>query len=155
MLDIDKIGQLIDMMVRHDLIEISLREGDREVSLRRPTPESTNGRPLVVEGVTGPLDAGGVASPDAAGAEEGEEEVRHVEIRSPMVGTFYAAPDPESPPFVQTEAVVHPSTVVCIVEAMKVFNEIKAEVEGTIERSLVKNGQAVEYGQPLFLVRPA
>jgi acetyl-CoA carboxylase biotin carboxyl carrier protein len=71
-----------------------------------------------------------------------------------MVGTFYVAPDPDSPPYVQVGAVVHPDAVVCIVEAMKVFNEIKAEVAGTIEKILVKNEQPVEFGQPMFLVRP-
>jgi len=71
-----------------------------------------------------------------------------------MVGTFYANPEPESPPFVQIGAEIDPDTTVCIIEAMKVFNEIKAEVSGIIERILVHNEQAVEYGQPLMLVRP-
>ena len=71
-----------------------------------------------------------------------------------MVGTFYSAPDPESPPFVKAGQDIHAGMVVCILEAMKVFNEIKSEVAGTIERVLVKNAQPVEYAQPLFLVRP-
>jgi len=77
-----------------------------------------------------------------------------VPIRSPMVGTFYAASDPESPPFVAIGSEVDVTTTVCVIEAMKVFNEIHAEVAGTIERILVNNEQAVEYGQPLMLVRP-
>ena len=72
-----------------------------------------------------------------------------------MVGKFYAAPDPEAAPFVHVGSRVAVGTVVCILEAMKVFSEIKAEVGGTIERMLVKNAEAVEFGQPLFLVRPA
>ena len=72
-----------------------------------------------------------------------------------MVGTFYASPDPESPAFIQVGSHVGLSTVVCILEAMKVFSEIKAETTGVIERVLARDGQAVEYGQPLFLVRPA
>ncbi len=71
-----------------------------------------------------------------------------------MVGTFYAAPDPESSPYVQVGSQVTPGTVVCILEAMKVFSEIKAEVTGAIERVLVKDAEPVEYGQSLFLVRP-
>jgi len=71
-----------------------------------------------------------------------------------MVGTFYSAPDPDSPAFVQIGSQVGPDTPVCIIEAMKVFNEIKAEVSGTIERILVKDEQAVEFGQPLMLVKP-
>jgi acetyl-CoA carboxylase biotin carboxyl carrier protein len=71
-----------------------------------------------------------------------------------MVGTFYSASDPEAPPFVSVGTEVEPDTAVCIIEAMKVFNEIKSEVSGTIERILVQNQQAVEFGQPLMLVRP-
>ena len=100
-----------------------------------------------------------LATEDADGAEAivaGEVvPVDFMEIHSPMVGTFYARPDPESPQFVQVGSRVDASTVVCILEAMKVFSEIKAETSGTIERVLVKDGEAVEYGQPLFLVRPA
>jgi acetyl-CoA carboxylase biotin carboxyl carrier protein len=71
-----------------------------------------------------------------------------------MVGTYYASPDPDSPPFVQIGSEVTPDTAVCIIEAMKVFNEIKAEVSGSIERILAHNQDAVEFGQPLMLVRP-
>ncbi len=155
MLDIDKIRLLVDMMVANDLSEISLRDGDVEVSLRRPNNDLGEG--VVVArmppGAPTPAGAPGAAPPPAAASAESEES-ELVEIRSPMVGTFYAAPDPESPPFVQAGTDVHPDTVVCIVEAMKVFNEIKAEVDGTVERILVKNGDAIEYGQPMFRVRP-
>ena len=89
------------------------------------------------------------ASPSETPADDGL-----VTIASPMVGTFYAASDPESPPFVKVGAEIDPDTPVCIIEAMKVFNEIKAEVAGTIERILVENRQAIEFGQPLMLVRP-
>ena len=84
-----------------------------------------------------------------------DENAGLVPIASPMVGTFYAAPDPESPPFVNVGASVGPDTAVCLIEAMKVFNEIKAEVSGTIEKIAVKNAEAVEYGQALFYVRPS
>ncbi len=78
-----------------------------------------------------------------------------VEIASPMVGTFYAAASPEKPPFATVGTKVGPDTVVCLIEAMKVFNEIKAECSGTIERVLVKNGEPVEFGQAIYLVKPA
>ena len=156
MLDIDKIRQLVDMMVANDLVEISLRDGEVEVSLRRPT----GGAGDVVPVVSGPIPVsnpgvGAVAEapPTAAPAAE-DEGLELVDIQSPMVGTFYAASDPNSPPYAEVGTHVNPDTVVCIVEAMKVFNEIKAEVAGTIEKILVKNEQPVEYGQPLFLVRP-
>ena len=75
-------------------------------------------------------------------------------VESPMVGTFYSAPNPDAGPFVTVGSAVSPETVVCMIEAMKVFNEIKAEVNGTVERVLVNSGDAVEFGQKLFLVRP-
>jgi acetyl-CoA carboxylase biotin carboxyl carrier protein len=71
-----------------------------------------------------------------------------------MVGTFYTSPNPDSPTFVEVGAKVDPDTVVCIIEAMKIFNEIKAECSGTIQKILVKNSESVEFGQPLFLVKP-
>jgi acetyl-CoA carboxylase biotin carboxyl carrier protein len=77
-----------------------------------------------------------------------------VEIKAPMVGTFYATPSPDSDPYVEVGAHVTEQTVVCIVEAMKVMNEIKAEIEGTVAEILVTSGQAVEYGQPLFRIKP-
>lgn len=83
-----------------------------------------------------------------------EEDTNLVKITSPMVGTFYAAPAPDKPPYVQVGDKVKEDTVVCIVEAMKLFNEIEAEVKGEIVEVLVENGQLVEYGQPLFLVKP-
>lgn len=149
MLDIDKIRQLVDMMVTNDLVEIALRDGDVEVKMRRPNAAAGDGAAIV----TMPAKVAPVAGESEPSPEEETEEL--AEIKSPMVGTFYAASDPETPSFVQVGTPVHADTVVCIVEAMKVFNEIKAEVDGTIERILVKNGQSIEYGQPLFQVRTA
>ena len=81
--------------------------------------------------------------------------VKSVSIESPMVGTYYASHAPDAPPFVSVGSIVQPNTIVCIIEAMKVFTDIPAGVSGTIAEVLVKNGQAVEYGQPLFRVIPA
>lgn len=162
------------MMVANDLVEISLREGDKEVSLRRPNeklpaggmnthPVLAPGAPLGMVPLVGapsapiaaaPSLAGGAPTSAGAGSERRDEPAL-IEIGSPMVGTFYVAADPNSPPFVQEGSVVRPGTVVCLLEAMKTFSEIKAEVSGTIQRVLVKNMEPVEYGQPLFLVRPA
>ncbi len=156
LLDIDKIRQLIDMMIANDLTEISLRDGDMEVSLRRPTTGvgdvvASAGNPACSPNPTSTI--AGVRPPSDASAAK-EPDPKMMEIKSPMVGTFYAALDPDSPPFVEVGGTINPNTVVCVVEAMKVFNEIKAEVTGTIEKVLVKNEQPIEYGQPLFLVRP-
>ncbi len=155
MLDIDKIRQLVDMMIANDLTEISLRDGDMEVSLRRPTAGAGDvARAAAAAGSPNPTTApaGPHLSSQASAAKEPDQKM--LEIKSPMVGTFYTAHDPTSPPFVEVGSRVDSNTVVCILEAMKVFNEIKAEVTGTIEKVLVKNEQPVEYGQPLFLVRP-
>ncbi len=155
MLDIEKIRQLVEMMIANDLVEISLRDGDVEVKLRRPTAATAEGVPVVtaqtMAGSAVPVVPGALSG---AGAAAETDDTELVEIKSPMVGTFYFAPDPDSPPFVQVGSRVSQSTVVCIVEAMKVFNEIKAEVSGAIEKVLIKNEQPVEYGQPMFLVRP-
>lgn len=162
MLDIDKIRQLVEMMVTNELVEISLRDGEEEVNLRRPNAPGCGvtiepGLPSVVQS---PLPAA-VPQPTSAQAPPTTEPVKAdldddlVAINSPMVGTFYSAADPESPPFVKVGQQLSVGTVVCIVEAMKVFNELKSEVAGTLERVLVKNSQPLEYGQPMFLVRPA
>jgi acetyl-CoA carboxylase biotin carboxyl carrier protein len=159
LLDIEKIRELVSMMVANDLVEVSLRDGTEEINLRRPQPGSPGPAGLwtapAINTAMPPTSIGGPANTVGLAPVVKAEDHNLIEITSPMVGTFYAAPDPETPSFVQVGSPVHPGLVVCILEAMKVFNEIKAEVSGTIERILVRNAQAVEYGQPLFLVRPA
>ncbi len=160
LLEIDKIRQLIEMMVANDLVEVSLRDGEEEVNLRRPNKlaHEADPNPTLAGSamLPAPTVAAGIRSSEPiAISQESADEVEFVEISSPMVGTFYAASDPDSPAFVDTGTPVSVGTVVCILEAMKVFNEIKSEVAGTIERILVKNAEAVEFGQTLFLVRPA
>ena len=148
------------MMVANDLVEISLRDGEVEVNLRRPNPSvpvtvvaPEIALPPVVQ-ATAPAGAPqGDGSPQKASDDHADDDSL-IEIASPMVGTFYAASDPDSPPYATVGTEVHPGSVVCIVEAMKVFNEIKAEVSGRVERILVKNAQPVEYAQPMFLIRP-
>ncbi len=146
-MDIEHLKNLIDLMVDNDLSRIELREGDSHILLRR-------GQPVVATApavpATGSLPAGSPAAATLAAVDSQE-----TLIRSPMVGTFYAAADPESPPFVNVGSMVDPNTVVCLIEAMKVFNEIKAEVSGRITKVLVKNAAAVEFDQPLFAVVPA
>jgi acetyl-CoA carboxylase biotin carboxyl carrier protein len=93
------------------------------------------------------------ASPTSAPSEEAKEEDGLVAIVSPMVGTFYRAPSPEAPPFVEVGDDVEPGKVVCIIEAMKLFNEIEAEVKGNVVKILAENGKPVEYGQKLFLIK--
>jgi acetyl-CoA carboxylase biotin carboxyl carrier protein len=155
-LDIEKIQKLIEVMVTNDLVEVSLRDGDVEINLRRPNPAGCGAPAAVAVSGTSPAASNPVAGTPALPESSAEtKDGEFIEIKSPMVGTFYTASDPESLPLVQPGSKVLPSTVVCLLEAMKVFSEIKAEVTGTIERIFVKNAEAVEYGQPLFLVRVA
>lgn len=148
MLDVNIVRKIVDLMVERDLSEIEMRDGDQQLVVRRSLPQ------MVAAAVpaAAPVVA---AAPGAAPAETKDVDDGLVPIKSPMVGTFYSGPDPESPPFVTIGASVSADSVVCIIEAMKVFNEIKAEVGGTIEKILVQNEQPVEFGQPLYLVRPA
>ncbi len=151
--DMAKLRELISLMEQHGLTEIDLRQGDQRWQMRRgPTEVMQMVSPPAYSGVSLPLPGPIPASPAptapaSAKADDG------VPIKSPTVGTFYAATGPGDEPFVKVGSRVNPETVVCIIEAMKVFNQIPAEVNGTITEVLAKNGDAIEYGQPLFRVR--
>lgn len=154
MLDPRTLKQLIRLMADHDLTELNLEDKDEKIHLRRAsatTAAAASTAPVV------PMAAAPVptaASTPLAPAAPQAPEAPAATINSPMVGSFFLASGPDSPPFVKVGDHVTPNQVICIVEAMKVFNEIKAETSGTIERLLVENGQAVEFGQPLFAIRP-
>ena len=147
--DVRRVRRLVELMKEHDLSEIDIREGDTRIQLRRGVdPVVTVAAPRVA---AAPIAAPATAPPPEA--EQRRADDAHVAvIKSPIVGTFYAAPNPESPAFVKVGDHVGPETAVCIVEAMKVFNQIPAEVSGKITAVLVENGQPVEFGQPLFKV---
>jgi acetyl-CoA carboxylase biotin carboxyl carrier protein len=155
--DVQKIKELIEIMKENDLVKIDVKHGDDRISLWRaepPRPPSVGG-PITTSlpGAALSLGApGGDSSPGQAPPAKAEEGL--LEIRSPIVGTFYEGPSPDSDPYVELGSHVDPQTVVCIIEAMKVMNEIKAEISGTVVEKRVNNGQAVEYGQVLFRVRP-
>jgi acetyl-CoA carboxylase biotin carboxyl carrier protein len=159
-MEVKFVKDLINLMVKNDLVEMSIKDGDVSVNLRRPSPESSSGvqssAPVVPVSVPPPaVEAAPAQQPQPASqpAPPAAEE-KGIQIKSPMVGTVYAAASPDSEPYIKVGDVVDPETVVCIVEAMKVMNEIKAEVSGVIEKILIENGEAVEFGQPLFEVRP-
>jgi acetyl-CoA carboxylase biotin carboxyl carrier protein len=147
--DVRKIRRLVELMKEHDLSEIDLREGETRIQIRRGSD------PVVTVASAQPAAAQqAVARPvaEAAAPPEPAEDKNIALVKSPMVGTFYSAPDPDSPSFVKVGDHVGPETTVCIVEAMKVFNQIPAEVAGKIVAVLVQNGESVEFGQPLFKV---
>ncbi|MDR1518859.1 MAG: acetyl-CoA carboxylase biotin carboxyl carrier protein [Planctomycetota bacterium] len=142
---IDKIKDLLALMRDNDLVELELREGEFRVALRRQTTIAAPAfpPPPVIAPAAAP------AAPAAGGLDATDLEP----IKSPIVGTIYRGPTPDASPFVNEGDAVEKNTVVCIIEAMKIMNEIKAGVDGRIERVLVESGEPVEYGQPLFLVR--
>ncbi len=150
MFDLDQIRELIRLMAENDIAEVSVRSGDDAIELKR-----IGSHTLVQTAPAAPSPAPVAATTHSAPTAEASVKLDEslVPILSPMVGTFYASPDPNSPVYVTIGSEVTEDTVVCIVEAMKVFNEIKAEVRGTIEKILVSNADGVDYGQPLFMVR--
>ncbi|MCC8191137.1 MAG: acetyl-CoA carboxylase biotin carboxyl carrier protein [Planctomycetes bacterium] len=146
---LEKISALLAMMQENDIVELELEEGEFSVALRKQgafAPPAMAPAPHMPPPPAPP-------SPAAASTVPADTDAGLTQIPSPIVGTFYRAPGPESPPFVQEGDTVRKDTVVCIIEAMKIMNEIHAEIDGKIERVLVESGEPVEYGQPLFLVR--
>ena len=148
--DVKKVRKFIELMNEHDLAEIDLKQGDQRIRLRRPEATTMSATPAMPMSAAPSAAAGGERKTSAPPADES----KFLVIKSPMVGTFYAAANPESPPFVKVGDRVGPDTTVCIVEAMKVFNEIPAECAGRIVAVLTQSGDAVEFNQPLFRVEP-
>lgn len=156
LLDIKQIKQVIELMKRAELNEFSVEEEGFKLKIRRGAGKTNGGSrnsvpPFVV--AADPAAHGTVAPMPAAAPAPTEEEAGISFIKAPMVGTFYSAPSPESKPFVDVGAKISESTVVCILEAMKIMNEIQAEVKGTIVEVLVEDGDPIEYGQKLFKVK--
>lgn len=137
MVDWDLVKKLIQMVKEEDISGLAVEEGGVKYEVRREGNNIvSNFQPKAEDPV----------------AEE-KEDPDSFAVTSPMVGTFYRSPSPESPPFVEVGAEVEPGKVVCIIEAMKLFNEIECEVKGTVLKILVENGQPVEYGQKIMLIR--
>jgi acetyl-CoA carboxylase biotin carboxyl carrier protein len=151
--DVRKVRKFIELMNEHDLSEIDLRQGDQRIRLRRG-PETVAVSTSPAMGMPTSLAAAAGGAPGGAKPAAAVDDGTTL-IRSPMVGTFYSAANPESPPFVKVGDQVGPDKTVCIIEAMKVFNEIPAECSGKIVAVLASNGDAVEFGQPLFKVEPS
>jgi|SRR5215469_5567138 len=157
-----ELKELIEFIVEKDIAEFELERGDIKVRIRRGAPQSEHPAERIITVHPAPMAAPpahapepippsspAVATPEAASPEAG----LHM-VRSPIVGTYYESPSPGSPPFVKPGDAVEEGQVLCIVEAMKLMNEIEADVAGEITKCLVKNGQPIEYGQELFAIRP-
>jgi acetyl-CoA carboxylase biotin carboxyl carrier protein len=158
-----ELKELIEFLIEKDIAEFELERGDVKVKIKRaaePAPVALpDSRYIAVHPV--PADAGGHVPAPASGkinlataAVPEPEEDLHI-VKSPIVGTFYESPSPGSPPFVKVGDRLEVGQVLCIVEAMKLMNEIECDVAGELVKRLVANGQPIEYGQELFAVRPA
>jgi acetyl-CoA carboxylase biotin carboxyl carrier protein len=158
-----ELKELIEFLIEKDIAEFELERGDVKVKIKRaaepapmPLPDS---RYIAVHpapvhaGAQVPAASPAKVEPAAAAAVPEPEEELHI-VRSPIVGTFYEAPSPGSPPFVKVGDVLEVGQVLCIVEAMKLMNEIECDVAGELVKKLVANGQPIEYGQEMFAVRP-
>ncbi len=159
-MDLKDIKAIIDLMKKNSVSEFELEKQDFKIKLKRGNgvgllaPAGYEDAPTVTYLQAPTALAAGVPAlapmPAPAAAPSNE-----ADIKSPMIGTFYRAPSPEAAPYVEVGTEVNPETVVCIIEAMKVMNEIKAEAKGVITQVCVENGKPVEFGQPLFKIRPA
>jgi acetyl-CoA carboxylase biotin carboxyl carrier protein len=149
--DLKDIKAIIDLMKKNSISEFELERQDFKIRLRRggiPGPayeESGNGNVAATPAIPQVISPAVLASQAAAG---------ELEIKSPMIGTFYRAPSPESVNYIEIGSEVNPDSVVCIIEAMKVMNEIKAEVRGIVTAILIDNAKPVEFGQPIFKIKP-
>lgn len=147
--ELKKLRRLIELMKEHDLSEVDLKQADQRVRVRRGGEALPASAPFVVSAPRAAAAAPAEAAP-AASAESSRLEV----VKSPMVGTFYSASSPESPPFVKVGDRIGAEQTICIIEAMKVFNEIPSGISGQVVAILVENGAPVEFGQPLVKIDP-
>ena len=152
-MNLKDLRRLLALMTEHDLSEIEVEEGGRRVKLRKTEARVAPAYvPAPVAEVHPAAPAAAAAPAPTAGGKKSAAREDGFTITSPMVGTFYRSSSPDAEPFIEVGALVGSDSVVCIIEAMKVMNEIKAECEGRVAEILVANGEAVEYGQPLFVI---
>ena len=163
-MDLKDIKAIVDIMKKNSISEFELEKDDFKIKLRRGlnSPGSSEDVPYYLTPpvppqmlpASAPQPAPGVHATAAPPSEPQQKSSTDLDITSPMIGTFYASASPDSPAYVEVGARVTPDSVVCIVEAMKVMNEIKAEKSGVITEILVDNAKPVEFGQPLFKIKP-
>ncbi len=149
-MNIKEIKEMINLMNENGLMELEIEKEGMRIRLKK-TSSSIDGfsGPILVEKekVSGDLEKQSTPLIE-------KMSIKTVEIKSPMVGTFYRAPSPEAPPYVEVEQVIELGQVICVVEAMKLMNEIKSEIKGRVLEVLVDNAEPVEFGQPMFLIEP-
>ena len=170
MVSLKEIQKFIQELAKSDIVRLELKNEDLELSVQFKQEQKeveANTEKIIIPQVAAPMPPATMAQtattqqpvqpqpqPEQPQAKEDNKDDQLIEIRSPMVGTFYRRPAPDKPPYVEVGDQIKPGDVVCIIEAMKLFNEIESEVQGTIEKILVEDASPVEFDQPLFLVRP-
>lgn len=152
-MNIKEIKEMLALMADNNLVELEIEKDGTKIRLKKSSPGS--------EQFTGPIvierekPSGSIAAAQETSHVVSEKPaVKTIEIKAPMVGTFYRAPSPESPPYVEVGQVIEPGQVVCIIEAMKLMNEIKSEIKGKVVEILVENAEPVEFGQSMFIIEP-
>lgn len=150
-MDLRKLKKLIDLVEESGIAEIEVTEGEEKVRITRSTAAQTIYAPAPVQHAVPAAQAPAVSAPATAPAAPASADNANAQ-KSPMVGTFYRAPSPTSPAFVEVGQSVKEGDTLCIIEAMKLMNEIEAEKSGVVKAILVENGQPVEYGEPLFII---
>jgi acetyl-CoA carboxylase biotin carboxyl carrier protein len=170
MMNVDVIKQILDLMREHELAEFELEQEGLKIRVRKqgttpvftlPAPTlpavaaATSPIPALTAAAVGAATASAPAAASAASTTEAidEEEMELAVVTSPIVGTFYRAPDPSSPPFVDVGQIIQKGQTLCIIEAMKLMNEIESEYEGEVVKVYVENGQPVQYGERIFAIR--
>jgi acetyl-CoA carboxylase biotin carboxyl carrier protein len=149
---IEEIRELISVVNESGIAELEVQRGENRVRIRRTQREARMGFTAVEAAVPAPHP--GMPAVPAAHAQPAAPAENETLVKSPIVGTFYEASSPGAPPFVRIGEEVQPGKVLCIIESMKLMNEIEAEVAGVVTSKLVSNGQPVEYGEALFAIRP-
>mgnify|MGYP003564445434 CR=1 FL=1 len=158
-MDIKEIQSLIKFVAKSGASEVKLETEDIKITIRTgPASSGTDTTyvqqiPMQAQPVTAPAPV--AATPDAPAPEAADEESKYITIKSPIIGTFYRKPSPDKPAFVEVGASIAPGDVLCVIEAMKLFNDIESEVSGKIVKVLVEDSSPVEFDQPLFLVDPS
>ncbi|MBU0502902.1 MAG: acetyl-CoA carboxylase biotin carboxyl carrier protein [Candidatus Omnitrophota bacterium] len=152
-MNIKEIKEMINLMNENELVELEVEKEGMRIRLKKTTAET--------QGYNGPVVIDRQKMPEASHHKETgisaiteKPQIKTVEVKAPMVGTFYRAPSPEAPPYAEVGQVVEPGQVVCIIEAMKLMNEIKSEIRGKIVDIQVDNAEPVEFGQPMFIIEP-
>lgn len=148
-MDIRKVKKLIELLEESGIAEIEIKEGEESVRISRSSSSAPAAMPIQYAAAPAPVEQTGAAAPAST---EAAETISGHQVTSPMVGTFYESPSPGAPPFVEVGKEVKVGDVLCIIEAMKMLNQIECDKAGTIKSILAENAQPVEFGQPLFVI---